>query len=378
MKILYFGPDLSDSTTFKRCFEFARLGHDVTSYTFRRNNQTVARAPTWDAQIISSISHGFSLARLFALALLPLTVFRRARGSEPGTLLYARNLDMAVIALLVKALLRNKTVLCYEVLDIHRHLLGNGFLSRLLRFAEGLVLKRSGLLVVSSGAFVTEYFEKHHSKLPETFLLENKILGLTEEERSVFATRPPHTSRTGERPFTIGWFGRLRCKESLECLASLSAAGDAKVLIAGMPDGIDPDEFEATLAAHSEITYLGPYRFPGDLPELYSQIDLNWCIILDGDDGTNSRWLLPNRIYEGGFFSVPCLALKESETGRVVDELGLGWSVPDPSAERVGALLGSLTRADIEGRAASLDALPLETFVDVSDHARLLARVSGS
>ena len=58
------------------------------------------------------------------------------------------------------------------------------------------------------------------------------------------------------------------------------------------------------------IVYGGPYRNPDDLEEIYRPIHFI-CAVDYLDEGTNSDWLLPNRIYEGGRLG-PSLLLEKA------------------------------------------------------------------
>ena len=61
------------------------------------------------------------------------------------------------------------------------------------------------------------------------------------------------------------------------------------------------------------MTFSGRYRSPEDLAGIYDNLDVVWA----GDfmeAGYNSVWLLPNRIYEGGYYCTPSIAPSRTQT----------------------------------------------------------------
>src|SRR6185437_12819773 len=91
------------------------------------------------------------------------------------------------------------------------------------------------------------------------------------------------------------------------------------------------EDFDRQTGEAPGVAFGGPYR-PKDLPSLYGELHFNWSVDYFQDEG-NSRWLLPNRLYEGGRFGVPPIARADSETGRWLKARGLGVVQDDPPAE---------------------------------------------
>ena len=71
------------------------------------------------------------------------------------------------------------------------------------------------------------------------------------------------------------------------------------------------------------------------------------------EEGLNSAWLLPNRLYESGFFGAPALALSDVETGRWLADHACGVLFDDLDGPRLrdffrdldAAAYGTLERA---------------------------------
>jgi len=81
--------------------------------------------------------------------------------------------------------------------------------------------------------------------------------------------------------------------------------------------------------------------------------------------GFNSVWLLPNRLYEGGYYGVPPIAPAGTETAAWIDQRATGFTVSEDLSATLPALIAKLIAepALIAARRDALLALPEETFV---------------
>jgi succinoglycan biosynthesis protein ExoL len=373
--VAYFGHDSNEPTTVKRMSALAAAGARVVAFTFTRERPGMRPAERFE-----NVHLGFTrdrdylgrlpgLARGLAVALAHARLLRRAR------VIYARNIDMALVALAAKRLLGSRAAFAYEVLDIQRLFLGEGPASDAARAAERRILAAADLLVVSSPDFLDRYFLPRQNYRGFWRLLENKIA----------ADRAPAVSTTeapaAPPPWRIGWFGRLRCRESLEilCRAADRLGDRIFVDIRGLPSEIDlpTAAIEEAVAARPNMHYGGAFASPDDLPHLYGGVHFAWCVdFLDA--GTNSDWLLPNRLYESGLFAVPALARTGTATARKASTERLGLALDDPLEESLVALLNRLDASDHAKMRASLSALPRAVFVDETDTRDLLASLLAS
>ena len=79
------------------------------------------------------------------------------------------------------------------------------------------------------------------------------------------------------------------------------------------------------------VSFLGSYE-AGDLPALYDEVHFVWGLDFF-EEGLNSRWLLPNRLYEGGARDRPIIAQAGVETGRWLAQRGCGVLLHDVEAD---------------------------------------------
>lgn len=376
--VALFGHDATELTLIKRARAFAQAGLEVQGFTFRRDKLNREYRPEWDDVDLGTTVDRHYGQRFAKLArALPVLARHRERLAR-ADLFYARNLDMGALALAARALVRSRAPVVYEVLDVQRVFTGSGPRPAAFRAAERRVLNAADLLVVSSEAFTRHYFEPVQGYRGPWHLLENKIFGL---DPSLTAGRPTPDRPRGpacppDGPWVIAWLGNLRCPRTPALLIKIARVlGDkVRIQIHGYPTETGLAAFQARIAGHPNIVYHGEYKSPDDLQAIYDQAHFAWAFdYLDA--GSNSDWLLPNRLYEGGFFGAPALAAGGTETGCRVKAQGLGWTVREPVDREVIELLQGLDRAAYLARRRALLRLPSSLFVDEGDTAALIRRV---
>jgi succinoglycan biosynthesis protein ExoL len=230
------------------------------------------------------------------------------------------------------------------------------------------------LLMTSSPGFVREYFAHYHHDLPPTAVVENKMLISELDPADVLAVRAGAFSTRPGPPWVIGWFGLLRCRRSLHVLAELCRAHPdlVRVEIRGRPAVTVGDELTKVAAITPGMTFEGPYQ-RADLRRLYSRVHFCWTPDYS-ESGANSDWLLPNRLYEAGAFGCVPLAMRSVETGRWLDEHGVGVLLDEPAGSTLATYLADLTPDAYAATRAAFLALPPSTFVDGEDDAEALVR----
>ena len=99
------------------------------------------------------------------------------------------------------------------------------------------------------------------------------------------------------------------------------------------------------------MRFEGPYRNPEDLADIYGHVHFSWAIDFF-EEGLNSNWLLPNRLYEGCRHGAVPIAMRQTETGRFLTGRGIGVLLDEPSAEGLQPSLGDM---DTENYARPFD-----------------------
>lgn len=372
LDIAFFGHDALESTIVKRVRAFAGQGCRVTGFMFIRPREGIRSRLDCAMVHLGSTRDRSYLARLPHLAVGSARACRSREALRRADVFYARNLDMLLVAAVARFCCGSAAPLVYEVLDVQRPMLRPGPVGWALRLVERRLLGRCSLLVVSSPVFVSEYFAPIQRARPDWFLLENKVSAAPDEAPRGGAPRRPGP------PWVVGWFGTLRCRRSFHTLCRLAdEMGPAvEIRLAGRPSPTDlsRSEIEREVARRANMTYLGGYESPRDLPALYGPTHFAWCVDYI-DDGANSDWLIPNRIYEGGLHGSLALARRATATGRVVEARGLGVVLDEPIETAASEALAGVTSADYEALSRRVARMPRATFVDEADTARLAAKL---
>lgn len=359
-RLAYFGHDIADAAIRRRVEALSADGLEVTGFMMRRSDRSETAWPnidlgqTQDGAFVQRLRQVFRGARMAADA---------GGALETADVILARNVDMLACAFLAKRHLNLSTPVIYECLDVHRLLVREDPIGGAIRQLEAQLLKRCAGLIVSSQAFVRNHFEPRYGGHPATHLVENRLsAGMAYGPRPA----PEEAIETVTGPLRIGWFGILRCARTLNILLETAKAypRDVEIIIRGRVSRVEIPDFETAIQGYPNVQFGGAYKAPEDLAEIYSSVDLVWA----GDfmeAGFNSVWLLPNRLYEGGYFGVPPIAPAGTETATWIARHDCGYSVAEPIEQSLVALAGELiaTRDAIAHRRAALLRLPEAVFV---------------
>jgi succinoglycan biosynthesis protein ExoL len=327
LRIAYFVHDLSNPTNGLRVQMLMAGGADVVAVLgFRRGSEPIASVAGVAAIDLGQTSDARLLSRVGSiLRALVGAPFWSRRLAGIDTIL-ARNLEMLLLARVALALAAPRAALIYEVLDVHRLMLGDRAASRALRWLERHLMRRTSKLLVSSPAFVSGYFEARGQPRPPVVMVENKVTSLSgPPARS--AARPPGP------PWRIAWYGMIRCQRSLDILTDLArrSPGLVEIEIRGRPAYTALKDFDAQVAAAPGVTFHGPYD-PVERPAIYAGAHFVWAIDYF-EEGLNSDWLLPCRLYEGQLYGAVAIALRGVESGRWLADRGAGLLLDDPERE---------------------------------------------
>ncbi len=343
MQVLYIAHNLDDTAIWRRVEMMRCGGAVVTVIGFRRDDGPLPDA----AQVLGHTRNARMVQRIAS-------VLRARLGRLPDAgrfdVIMARNLEMlALAAAMARRAARGHgrtPRLVYEVLDIHRLMLRDDSVGRALRLVERRLCRAVDLVLVSSPAFVTRYFDRYQQTGAPVLLIENKVL---RTENGVRPDAPTKACDDGG-PLIIGWFGILRCAFSLACLDAVTRAapGRYKVILRGRPAHDALPQFDATVAQNPDLLFCGPYDYPGDLARIYGEVDLAW-LVDRYDEGANSDWLLPNRLYESGLHRVPPICLAGTEVARKAERLNIGVSIADASVQAATGTLDQIDAARLAG-----------------------------
>jgi hypothetical protein len=372
LKILYLVPNLGDAAVERRIRMLQLGGAKVEIAGFRRADAPRPDLPV-DAMVELDVTHDARFAQRLAATLRASLAARNwTKGLSRPDVIIARSLEMLAVGNRVRQLWGAQPALAYESLDIHRLLLREDAIGQSMRAAERALAAQAGLLITSSPAFLANYFALQGG--PPAMLVENKVLDDGEERG-----RNPALAADADKPFRVGWFGALRCRKSLAALTALSEklGGEVEVVLRGRPALTEFDDFHGSVQSASHLQYVGPYRNPQDMAAIYSGVHFAWAIDFF-EEGQNSRWLLPNRIYEGCLHGAVPLALAGTETAAFIERLGIGVVLADIAPSTLEGFFRGLTVEGVAELARAVAACPASHFrTNRAECQQLVERLEG-
>jgi hypothetical protein len=375
LHILYLVHDLCDPAVSRRVTMLQAGGASVTLAGFRRSDAVAAFDGITPIELGVTSDRAF-VQRVVAVARAALSLGAKLAGTPRPDVIIGRNLEMLALANRARAIFGAETPVVYECLDIHRLLLNRGALGKTMRGAERLFGRDAALLLTSSPAFVRDYFEAYRQFRAPVALLHNKVLDLSEAPvaQMEFA-EPPQDGGV----WKIGWFGALRCRKSLELLAAFTRAmqGRFEIVLRGRPAYTEFNDFDGFVAAEPYMHFGGPYRNPEDLAAIYREVHFSWAIDFF-EEGLNSNWLLPNRLYEGCRFGAVPIAMRGTETARFLAERHIGLLLGERTVESLDNLIGAIDAESYAIRRRKIVAQDPGTWICSRDDCRaLVARLAG-
>jgi succinoglycan biosynthesis protein ExoL len=367
-KLLFFCPDVTDASTLKRAQQFIDQGYGVIVLGFRRERYNMGYEPAWPYVPLGHTADGKYWHRVRALLGALPTIFAHRFLYKGASVFYARNIDQLLLALLARLLVFSRVPVAYEVLDIPPILMQRGFAATLLRAIERFCLRYVKVLVLSSPGFHRGYYAAVQKYRGPWFLLENKLHpSIFKSDRSALPSR----SQQRRRPWVVGYFGLIRGEQTFDLMTRLAQRLEGKVIFKfrGVVTTVDQARFEAVMKRTPNMQFGGPYLPHQDLETLYRDVDFAWALDLEHADH-NSRWLLPCRFYEAGYFGVPCLAVHGFEVGSVLERYRIGFTFSPPLEDQMVRFFETLTAEDYDHIRQRLNAVPTSMFVadDDVDH----------
>ncbi|MCV9962772.1 glycosyl transferase family 1 [Pararhizobium sp. BT-229] len=371
LDVLYLAHDVADPAIRRRTLTLEAGGAKVTVAGFRRGVDT----PAANGVIELGVTRDGKFAqRIAAVGKATLTLGGKLRGIGRPGLIIARNLEMLALANRANAIFGGDVPIVYECLDIHRLLLRKDFTGRTLRGAEQYLGRNVSLLVTSSPAFIENYFRPiSHLKAP-ALLLENQVIELEDGVAKPVLPRLPAPGT----PWKIGWFGALRCRKSLRLLADFSRAmdGEFEIVLRGRPAYSEFDDFNGFVKNEPFMTFHGPYKNPEDLAAIYDEVHFSWGIDFF-EEGLNSSWLLPNRLYEGCRYGAVPIAMRGTETARFLSAKKIGLLMDRAESAVLARLLADMTPARYLAEFDRVAATGSQNWIfDKADCQRLVNRLA--
>ncbi len=285
---------------------------------------------------------------------------------------YAWNFDIALLFVLTKLFSKRRYKFIYEVADVKPILLSNSVVGVFLRKLEQFILNHTDYLCVTSEDFISNYFDKYYEHNAKIYILENKVYPKIDIK---LINNKLNNIPTGSK-WRIGLVGIFRCNTSLQLLLELAKTLPEKIeiILAGKPEEHVNESFKE-LTRLNDTLVISEYRYPNDLQNIYSKIDIIWSADFS-EPTVNSKWLLPNRIYEAGLFAIPQLCFSENKAiSEYIKSLNIGWILEEVNIKSLMNFFLSLTSEKYRQMKLNYSDLPSDQFSGDEQVKSLLSQV---
>lgn len=149
--------------------------------------------------------------------------------------------------------------------------------------------------------------------------------------------------------------------------------GRVEIILRGRPAYSEFADFDGFVAAAPHVHFHGPYKNPEDLAAIYNEVQFTWAIDFF-EEGQNSSWLLPNRLYEGCLYGTLPIALAGTETARFIEKRDIGFVLSHARPDDLAALFGQMTPQTYAGAFNTLSAIDRKQWLTDRDDCRQLVQ----
>lgn len=346
-RIVFVINSISDPHCIKRINEFVSNGFEVSVFAFSRC-LNVRNIPNFKYDILGEYDNDLPYHKRLSILYGGI---KRILGIHKcdNVLFYLFGLDVAFI---FKLLSTNDYI--YEEADMQQFYIKNIFIRSLFDKVDKYIIRNSKLTI-----FTSEGFAKHHygDKWPNNIRfimnkLDRDVLKYPIcEKRSVCLCNLKIGFVGGVRYDSILCFADVFCRKYIKCEFHVFG-----IVASKMQQELD------RLSKYSNFYYHGPFRTPGDLPKIYSSIDL----ILSTYDlsSINVKYAEPNKLYEAIYFETPIIVTKGTYLSDKVSRLNIGYSLDPLDSYSIEQFIDSLSIDDINDKVNKMSSIPKEDVID--------------
>lgn len=149
--------------------------------------------------------------------------------------------------------------------------------------------------------------------------------------------------------------------------------GKVEIILRGRPAYSEFADFDGFVATAPHVHFHGPYKNPEDLAAIYNEVQFTWAIDFF-EEGQNSSWLLPNRLYEGCLYGTLPIALAGTETARFIEKRDIGFVLHHAGADDLAALFNQMSPQTYADAFNTLSTLDRKQWLTDRDDCRLLVQ----
>ena len=302
--IIFIAPSTSQPRFHKRVLQLKYIGN-VQVFAFSRGYYNENSFPPGiPFHSLGVIGDGKSWSRVFSI-LKAIKIIIKHIPKENRNLFYALSIDCLIIGKLCRF---EKGV--YEVGDLIYTKKG----LFIFLMIEKIALRGIAALVLTSRFFYDGFYQSLN------FISKNRVLIIDNKVNRYFSGQRKLQKNVNKDKIVIGMVGLFRFKKPIELILEYVNQRKDTHILKCYGDG----PYRNLIESHEcdNIKYLGSFKNPQELREIYNSIDVNF-VVYDYYD-KNVQLALPNKLFESAFFGVPILCGKKTALGTLSESWGIG------------------------------------------------------
>lgn len=345
MKLVFLQNSATQPRCHKRFRTFKQAGVDGVVYSFNRNWYNVNLPKDIKINSLGELLPGSYFKRL----LLYIRKLRPIFNTHTDSIYYCYGQDMAFVT----ALFGKKYI--YEESDIMYLEYKNPIVRSIMKWLDLRLQKRSLATVLTSQGFV-DYLYKQ--KPDNVFVLPNKL------DSSFAELQRPQPKDYENGVLRFAFIGLIRYERTISAFVDEMAKFNPNYEFHIWGDGGDEKKrFVKELCdKYGQVIYHGPFRNPIDLPEIYSNVDVNF--VCYDTNGLNERIAEPNKLYESTFFNTPIMVSPNTYLSKVVEKWNTGFVVNCLDRKEIVSFLDMLSVDYLEKKSRNCSNIESEFIVD--------------
>lgn len=309
-----------------------------------------------ESESLGKIDHGKYYLRFFKI----IKNIPKIRGESKSTdIFYVFGMDLLLI-IIISNFFKKKFKVAYEIADLGTRT-SNSIKYKIVNMIENWLLRYVDVLVLTSSEYLKYYKSLKNFDKCKYFVMENKI------DPKKYIKINDIQLNNGEK-ITIGYFGILRSKYSLDLLLDLANVGGNKIQILLAGKFLGTEDYIDKLNCLKNIEYFGTYKSPTDLPYLYNKIHLSWL----AHKHPNSKYMRTNRFYEACFYKKPMITQIGTADGNIVEDKYLGLSIDMNKMQDTINQILDIDTISYKKWTKNIANLPPNIYSYTNEHKRLL------
>ena len=182
-------------------------------------------------------------------------------------------------------------------------------------------------LIVTSPKYLELFYDEHFNG--ETLVLENMPI------KNMMPDIKPHNHSDRLRIGIVGGLNRGAPTKLL--LEYCKGMRGVEIRIYGR--GVEEPLIKEYAEKNENIHFYGGYNYSEEISDIYSNIDLIYSVYDTNTTSLNTKFALPNKLYESMYYKVPIIVSKGTYLEERVKSLNIGYSMNCDSTSELDSII---------------------------------------